>query len=61
MPSAPEPFQKAYSIWISMRAFTEKIWVSRRAKVDWSPTDRWLTPKEAKKYGICDEVREYIV
>ena len=26
-----------------------------------SPTDRWLTPKEAKKYGICDEVREYIV
>ncbi len=26
-----------------------------------SPTDRWLTPKEAKKYGICDEVREYMV
>lgn len=26
-----------------------------------SKTDRWLTPKEAKKYGICDEVRQYIV
>lgn len=26
-----------------------------------SPTDRWLTPSEAKKYGICDEVREFMV
>jgi ATP-dependent Clp protease protease subunit len=26
-----------------------------------SPTDRWLTPAEAKKYGICDEVREHMV
>ena len=26
-----------------------------------SPTDRWLTPAEAKKYGICDEVREFMV
>lgn len=26
-----------------------------------SPTDRWLTPAEAKKYGICDEVREHMI
>ena len=26
-----------------------------------SPTDRWLTPAEAKKFGIVDEVREYMV
>lgn len=26
-----------------------------------STTDRWLTPKEAKKYGICDEVREFMI
>ena len=26
-----------------------------------SPSDRWLTPKEAKKYGICDEVREFFI
>lgn len=26
-----------------------------------STTDRWLTPAEAKKYGICDEVREYMI
>jgi ATP-dependent Clp endopeptidase proteolytic subunit ClpP len=23
-----------------------------------APSDRWLSPKEAKKFGICDEVRE---
>lgn len=26
-----------------------------------SPTDRWLTPKEAKKFGIVDEIREHMI
>lgn len=26
-----------------------------------SPSDRWLTPKECVKYGIVDEISEYLV
>lgn len=29
--------------------------------VMFAPTDRWISPKEAKKFGICDEVRDYLV
>ena len=25
-----------------------------------SPSDRWLTPQECKKYGLCDKVTEFI-
>jgi ATP-dependent Clp protease protease subunit len=25
-----------------------------------APSDRWLSPKECKKYGLCDQITEYL-